>query len=132
MLPYASFSGWHSVAVWPRQEAVLLASALFRPFITMLLRMCWTASRRGTGVAQAVHVAGGLGLLPAGRDCGPPGQATKPPSSVATIAMLSVSHMAYVPRSVTQRSKSASMSRVAPHGQDHHLAGGCWHLSLLG
>ena len=45
---------------------------------------------------------------------GPPGHSIRPPRCVATIAMESVSSIAYVPpRSVTQRSSSASISRAA-------------------
>ena len=50
-----------------------------------------------------------------GSRSGPPGQGTRPPSSVATMAIESVSQKAQVPpRSVTHRSSMASIRRAAP------------------
>src|SRR5688572_5778799 len=64
--------------------------------------------------ATSDHDSALMADCPSGRTNGPPGHATSPPASDATMAMESVSSMAYVPpRDVTACSNNASMSRAA-------------------
>src|SRR5947209_17987944 len=64
--------------------------------------------------STCAHDNAWMASRPSGHRRGPPEHGTKPPCSVATIAIESVSSIAYVPpASVTERSSKASMSRAA-------------------